>query len=165
MESDRSTPATDINEVLFTAAITLGYETLKPQQTAVIKAFVSGRDVFAALPTGYKKSVCFTVLPLVFDKLRGSPGSIVLCVSPLTLLMLDQRSKFSPRGLSVEFVGEAQESSEAMNEVKKGKVQLVYTSPESLISIHHCRSMLSSDVYRQNLVAFVVDKAHCVKKW
>ena len=101
----------------------------------------------------------------MFDNLRGATGSIVICVSPLTSLLLDQRSKFSPRGLSVEFVGEAQESSEALNEVEKGRVQLVYTSPESLTSNRRCRSMLSSDVYRQNLVAFVVDEAHCVKKW
>lgn len=30
---------------------------LKPEQIAVIKAFVSRQDVFAALPTGYRKSV------------------------------------------------------------------------------------------------------------
>ena len=143
----------------------LGYESLKPKHFAVINAFVSGRDVFAELPTGYRKSVCFAILPLVFNSLCGSTGSIVLCVSPLTSLMLDQCSKFSSKGLSVDFVGEAQESSEALNEVKKGRIQLVYTSPESLISNRCCRSMLSSDVYHQNLVAFGVNEAHCVKKW
>ena len=54
MEGDRSAPAINIAEVLSRAAITLGYESLKLQQSAVIKAFVSGRDVIAALPTtGY----------------------------------------------------------------------------------------------------------------
>ena len=71
----------------------LGYAHLKPEQVAVFNAFVGGRDVFAALPTGYGKSVCFAILPHVFDILRGFSGSIVLCVSPLTSLMLDQRSK------------------------------------------------------------------------
>ena len=111
MESDRSTPTINVDEVLSRAATMLGYKSLKPQQIAVIKAFVSGRDVFAVLPTGYRKSVCFAILPLVFDSLCSSTDSIVLCVSPLTSLMLDQHSKFSPKELSVEFVSEAQESS------------------------------------------------------
>ena len=165
MESHRSAPTINIDEVLLRAATMLGYESLKPQQIAVIKAFVSGRDVFTALPTGYRKSVCFAILPLVFDSLRGSTGFVVLCVSPLTSFMLDQHSKFSLKGLSVEFVGDAQESLEAMNEVEKGRIHLVYTSPESLISNCCCRSMLSSDMYHQNLVAFVIDEVHCVKIW
>ena len=89
MESDRSAPTINIDEVLSRAATMLGYESLKPQQIAVIKAFVSGRDVFAALPTGYGKSVCFAILSLVFDSLHSSTASIVLCVFPLLSLMLD----------------------------------------------------------------------------
>ena len=38
-------------------------------------------------------------------------------------------------------------------------------SPESLQTNATWRDMLQSDVYQTNLVAFVVDEAHCVKKW
>ena len=38
----------------------------------------------------------------------GRSGSIVVCISPLTFLMMDQSAKYSPKGLNVEFVGEAQ---------------------------------------------------------
>ena len=38
----------------------------------------------------------------------GTTGNIVVCVSPLTSLTLDQHSKFVPHGLQVEFVGEIQ---------------------------------------------------------
>ena len=27
------------------------------------------------------------------------------------------------------------------------------------------RRMLSTDIYRENLVAFVINEAHCIKKW
>ena len=75
------------------------------------KAFVESSDVFAALPTGYGKSLCFAVLPVLFDVLRGKslPSSIVVCVSPLVALMSDQKAKFSPRGLATECVGGSQE--------------------------------------------------------
>ena len=35
----------------------------KDKQKEVILNFVSGRDVFAALPTGYGKSLCYGCLP------------------------------------------------------------------------------------------------------
>ena len=40
--------------------------------------------------------------------MRGRVGSIVICVSPRTSLMIDQRAKFVPRGMLAEFVSEAQ---------------------------------------------------------
>ena len=36
-----------------------GYANLKPELLDVVEAFVKGRDVFAVLPTGYGKSLCF----------------------------------------------------------------------------------------------------------
>ena len=74
------------------AAPKVGLGALKPKQVEVIKAFASGSDVFVSLPTGYGKSFCYVLLPLVFDQLLGRSGSIVLCISPLTSLMMGQRS-------------------------------------------------------------------------
>ena len=37
----------------------LGYLQLKPEQLKVITEFVNGRDVFAVLPTGYGKTLCY----------------------------------------------------------------------------------------------------------
>ena len=40
--------------------------------------FVNGRDVYAALPTGYGKTLCYACLPLIFDELasRTTPSII-----------------------------------------------------------------------------------------
>ena len=46
-----------------------------------------------------------------------------------------------------------------------GCVQLVYISPESMICNPMYWNMLLSRVYKEKLVAFVVDEAHCVKTW
>ena len=34
-------------------------------------------------------------------------GRIVICVSPLVSLMMDQKARFTPKGIVAEFVGEA----------------------------------------------------------
>ena len=63
--------------------------------------------------------------------------------------MLNQQQKFSRYGLATEFVGEAQEDPNAIARVKEGRVQLLYISPESLLT-----TMLRSEVYRENFGSF-----------
>ena len=46
------------------AAKELGYHDLKPEQLAVVETVMKGYDVFAVLPTGHGKSLCFAYLPL-----------------------------------------------------------------------------------------------------
>ena len=48
---------------------------LKVEQVAVVEAFIGGQDVFAALPTGYGKSLCFAVLPYLLDEFPGTSES------------------------------------------------------------------------------------------
>jgi len=48
----------------------LGYSVLKDIQKNVISSFVLGNDVFAVLPTGYGKSLCYACLPGVFNQIN-----------------------------------------------------------------------------------------------
>ena len=71
----------------------LGYTKLKPEQMNVIISFLSDRDVFAVLPTGFGKTLCYACLPLVFDKLSRTKEvnpSIVLVLTPLNVIIRDQ---------------------------------------------------------------------------
>lgn len=72
------------------AARALGYLELKKEQLEAIKSLVAGKDVFVALPTGFGKSLCFAVLPSVFNTLNGSDSSIVIVITPLTAIIKDQ---------------------------------------------------------------------------
>ena len=79
-------------------------------------------------------------------------------------MTLTKMPVYSARGLKVGCVtGES--SSEEKSQVVKGNFQLVFFSPESLLSGHRWRELLQVEPYRSNLVAFIVDEAHCVKKW
>ena len=74
--------------------------------------------------------------------------------------MIDQKEKFSQPGLETEFVGEAQHDPHA---ISRRHGSALYINPESLLINSEWREMLQSDIYRENLVAFVVDKALCQK--
>ena len=151
----------DMEVAIDSAVEAVGLEALKPLQREAIRLFTRGHDVFVSLPTGYGKSYCFVLLPLVFDRMLGRSGSIVVCIlSPLTSLMMEQRAKYTAKGLCSEFVGELQQDVESMVNIRKGLVQLLFISPESLL-----REMLQLPVYQERMVALVVDEAHCVVMW
>jgi superfamily II DNA helicase RecQ len=43
---------------------------LKEEQCAILSAVFEGKDVFAQLPTGYGKSLIYTLIPLLMDRLN-----------------------------------------------------------------------------------------------
>ena len=45
-----------------------GYESLKDKQMEIITNFINKRDVIGLLPTGYGKSMCYLIPPLVKKK-------------------------------------------------------------------------------------------------
>ena len=79
------------------AARSLGYCELREKQAEVLEKFVSGHDVFAVLPTGYGKSLCYACLPGTFDLLfNKTEPSIVVVVSPLVAIMNFYRDQTLP---------------------------------------------------------------------
>ena len=72
----------------------MGFAELFPKQREAVEAFVSGRDVFISLPTGYGKSFCYGCLPIVFNCLRNKTSSIVVVVTPLVAIMKEQAIDF-----------------------------------------------------------------------
>ena len=101
------------------------------------------------------------------NRLQGQiPSScIVVVVSPLTALMVDQVAMFKNRGLQAAFVGKEQTDERIRQQVEKGVFSLVFMSPESLLKVLRWREMFRSKIYQDNLVGLIVDEAHCVEKW
>ena len=162
--------AANLSKAVDYAISVAGLKQLKPEEEKVITAFVSGKDtVFASLPTGFGKSYCYSLLPLVFNYICAEgvvadleQRSLVICVSPLTSLMMEQKAKFRQIGIHTEYVGELQQDLDAMKDVRDGQIQLLFISPELLLRNPQWREKLTSRVYKEKLIAVVVDEAHCV---
>ena len=63
------------------------------------------------------------------------------------------------------YLGAEQDDVQVKVDVLTGNFQLVYSSPESLLCVLQWREMFRSEVYQHNLVAVVVDEAHCIQEW
>ena len=61
-----------------------GYDSLKDKQMDIVKNFIKGKDVIGLLPTGFGKSMCYLIPPLVTNK-------VIFIISPLISLMEDQK--------------------------------------------------------------------------
>ena len=61
----------NIQKVISTASHKLGIQ-LKEKQFKTVVEFCYGHDVFVSLPTGFGKSIIYGILPLVFDRIRGT---------------------------------------------------------------------------------------------
>ena len=145
----------------------LGNDSVREEQFDSVRAILEGRDAFVSLPTGSGKSLCYGCLPLVFDELQAVPQgrSIVVVVSPLMALMMDQVQTFSTKGVKAAYLGVDDIEGSTGDQVEKGEISLVFMSPELMITGCRWREMFRSAVYQENLGAVVVDEAHCVDKW
>jgi len=132
-----------------------GYDTFKPLQKEAIEAALSGRDCLVVLPTGGGKSLCYQ-LPAAMGK------GLVLVVSPLIALMDDQVAAAREAGLAADALHsnlKAAPKREAYQNLSSGKTELLYVSPERL---------LTGDLYEligPRLILAAVDEAHCVSHW
>ena len=148
----------------------MSHLTLKDQQLQAINAVYSGKDVFVFLPTGFGKSICYQVLPFLFDHkcgLAGGQKKCVIVVSPLISLMVDQVKKNDVEAVVIS--SGSRESSIVdmeflVTEKSLKSASLVFSSPEALTSLKW-REMLENPVTSNRVCAVVIDEAHCVSKW
>lgn len=150
---------------------------LKPKQVACWESLLNGHDVLAVLPTGYGKSLIYQLLPDFLP--RKCSQNIVIVVTPLTSIIEDQIKTMEAQCVPAGVLNtEREETSEIISlfskdithkiqiteNVKLGKIKILFSHPESILSAEGMR-LLKSPIFRQNVAACVIDEAHCVELW
>ena len=74
-----------------------------------------------------------------------------------------QVATYTAKGLLSAYVSGEVTDKTRLAEVAWGLYQLVYFTPEMLITNRRLRRVIESDSYAERLKAFVIDEAHCVK--
>src|SRR5436853_3924708 len=106
-----------------------GFTSFRPLQEEIIRDSLGGKDVFAVLPTGGGKSLCYQLPALI------RPGLTVV-VSPLIALMKDQVNAMETCGIAATFLNsslEAEESRARLRGLHAGQFHLLYAAPERLM--------------------------------
>ncbi|MGH9469036.1 MAG: RecQ family ATP-dependent DNA helicase, partial [Terriglobia bacterium] len=143
----------DLNDLLHSA---FGFSSFRPNQEAVCRAAIEGRDVLLVMPTGSGKSLCYQ-LPGV------ARGGTTLVISPLIALMEDQVAKLKERGFAVERIHSGRprlESRRVCIDYLSGKLQFLFIAPERL-RVSGFPEMLA----KRPLSLIAIDEAHCISQW
>ena len=133
-----------------------GFSSFRPNQEAVCRAAVEGKDVLLVMPTGSGKSLCYQ-LPGI------ARGGTTLVISPLIALMEDQVAKLKELGFAVERIHSGRDraaSRQACFDYLNGKLQFLFIAPERL-RVAGFPEMLAKR--KPSLIA--IDEAHCISQW
>ena len=147
----------DLDKVRRIAKQKLGFDALRPEQEAVLRPLLAGRDVLAVMPTGAGKSAIYQLAGVMIG------GSTVI-VSPLIALQVDQvlhiESGSLPPAAVLNSHTPAAERRRIFEGLADGTLEYLLLAPEQLFSPH------TLDALRENPPGlFVVDEAHCVSEW
>jgi len=133
-----------------------GYNEFRPLQREAIDAVMGRRDSVVVLPTGGGKSLCYQAPALLME-------GLAIVVSPLISLMKDQVDSLTEIGIPAAAVYSGVTNVERIRiaeEIRSGKLKLLYVAPERLVSDR----MLA--FLREQRVSFVaIDEAHCISNW
>jgi ATP-dependent DNA helicase RecQ len=133
-----------------------GFSSFRPLQEQIIRDALADRDVFALLPTGGGKSLCFQLPAL------ARPGLTVV-VSPLIALMKDQVDALRAGGVAATFLNSSlkpEESRARLRGLHNGEHRLLYVAPERLML-----PGFLGDLQKWQVNLLAVDEAHCISEW
>lgn len=133
-----------------------GYTSLRDLQEPAMRAALDGRDSLVVLPTGAGKSLCYQAPAVVM-------GGTTLVISPLIALMKDQVDSLRACGIAAaqldsSLTGPARSAVES--DLRKGRITLLFVSPERLVQTDLFRTLADIGVRR-----VAIDEAHCISHW
>ncbi len=134
-----------------------GYNSFRHNQEEIIDNVLAKKDSVVLMPTGGGKSLCYQIPALMLE-------GVTVVVSPLIALMKDQVDALKLNGVAAAFLNSSQsgaEQSAIMEQLKSGRLKLLYVAPERLLGQHNLLNYLKTI----NLSLFAIDEAHCISHW
>ncbi|WP_223033442.1 RecQ family ATP-dependent DNA helicase [Hanstruepera marina] len=132
------------------------YNSFKPMQEDIIQAVLDNEDVFALMPTGGGKSLCFQIPALIRE-------GICIVISPLIALMKDQVQSLQSKGIKAMAITSGiayTELDTLLDNCIYGNYKFLYLSPERLQ-----QELVQDRIRQMNVNLIAVDEAHCISQW
>ena len=148
------------------------YGAFRDGQEAAIMAALKGRDVFAIMPTGGGKSLCYQ-LPALMET------GVSIVVSPLISLVQDQVEQVNalqqndddePFAVFINSTQEEEERNNIMSQLfycrqEAPSFKMLFVTPEKIAQSNSFMKALEVLDSNNLFNRIVVDEAHCVSQW
>ena len=134
----------------------LRIDKLRKGQRKPINAILDGEDTLLIAPTSFGKSLVYQIPAVIFD-------GMTVVIEPLLALMHDQVNKLKALDIRAAYIDSTLSDSDrrsAMAKIDKGKIKILYVSPERLES-----GILHVIAKHNRIDMIVVDECHCVTMW
>ncbi|MEZ4525060.1 MAG: DNA helicase RecQ [Desulfobacterales bacterium] len=133
-----------------------GYHRFREHQEDIIQNLLCGRDVFALMPTGSGKSLCYQI-PSIIRKGAG------IVISPLIALMQDQTEALRRIGIRAVYLNSSLSPSQITQteqRILSGNADILYVAPERMMG-----SSFQRLLHQIPPALFAIDEAHCISQW
>ncbi|KAJ7688875.1 P-loop containing nucleoside triphosphate hydrolase protein [Mycena rosella] len=91
---------------------------------------------------------------------------IILVVGPLTALMESQAADLTQKGIPAVAISSTSENpDQLLKNLAENKYRVALISPEMAISSKFHSTVLSSELFSNNIISLVIDEAHCISEW
>ncbi|MDR1483589.1 MAG: DNA helicase RecQ [Planctomycetaceae bacterium] len=145
-----------VEQIYSVLSSVFGFSGFRPHQEEIICSILRGRDVFAVMPTGGGKSICYQ-LPAHLMK------GVCVVVSPLISLMKDQVDAARMNGLfagTLNSTISVDEKNAIGVALRQNRLDLLYISPERFNSDYFIERLKTLQI-----AFFAIDEAHCISEW
>ncbi|MCK9418169.1 MAG: DNA helicase RecQ [Nitrospirae bacterium] len=153
MDTRSPSQASSVHNILRTV---FGFESFRPNQETIVDKILNLQDVFAVMPTGGGKSLCYQLPALLLE------GTAVV-ISPLISLMKDQVDAARENGIAAVFMNSSLDQRELANierRLSAGQIKLLYIAPERFAMPQFIKTLRGIP-----LSLFAIDEAHCISEW
>ncbi len=143
-------------KILACLSETFGFSGFRENQETIVRALLAGRDVFAVMPTGGGKSLCYQLPATLMS------GTAIV-ISPLISLMKDQVDSARSLGIRAAFINSTlmdEDRRRILASLTRGDLDLLYLAPERL-----ALAEFSSRLKDAPVTMMAVDEAHCISEW
>ena len=133
---------------------------LKREQETAVKELLAGGEVMAMLPTGFGKSLIFTIFAIAKEQLQ-SEKTCVNVVSPLKSIIDDQIAEIA----SLDFTALELPHKNLMS-VLRDPPKFLYCTAENVLQTPFLGELKNNNTAIHKAVsAIVVDESHTVESW
>ncbi|MEM7362304.1 MAG: ATP-dependent DNA helicase RecQ [Bacteroidota bacterium] len=133
-----------------------GHKAFRGQQKKAIENILRNRNTLVIMATGSGKSLCYQLPAIVKE-------GMAIVISPLIALMKNQVDALNAKGIKAACYNSSipkKVLSLIKEEVKEGKLKLLYVAPETLNKEETIELLQNVNI---SLIA--VDEAHCISDW